>query len=135
VFNREPFASREELFRDRTESFFAFVEQDRFAWRMLFREPPTGDRTIEALHALVHSRGRDAICELFATARSLSFEVDVARRTANEMVAQAVKSVNDGLAAWWYEHPEVPRRVVSEVAIDLAWRGIEQIMTRSGAAG
>jgi len=25
------------------------------------------------------------------------------------MLARAIKSANDGLAAWWYEHPEVSR--------------------------
>jgi hypothetical protein len=40
------------------------------------------------------------------------------------MAAQAVKSINDGLAAWWFEHPEVPREIVCEIAVDLAWRGI-----------
>jgi AcrR family transcriptional regulator len=127
VFDREPASSSERLFRDRTEAFFEFVERDRFAWRMLFREPPTGDRTVEALHALIHSRARDAICELFASATSWEFATDVPRRTVNEMAAQVVKSVNDGLAAWWYERPEVPRAVVSRLAVDLVWRGVERV--------
>jgi hypothetical protein len=57
----------------------------------------------------------------------LEFATDVPRRTVNEMAAQVVKSVNDGLAAWWYERPEVPRAVVSRLAVDLVWRGVERV--------
>jgi AcrR family transcriptional regulator len=131
VFERDPARSPAAQFRDRTDAFFEFVERDRFAWRMLFRDPPTGDPTIEALHALIHARARDAIRELFA-AGALSLEVEMPRKLANEMAAQAIKSINDGLAAWWYDHPTVPRDAVTAVAIGLAWRGVEQITrTRS----
>lgn len=40
------------------------------------------------------------------------------------MLAWAIKSGNDGLAAWWYEHPEVPREQVVDVAVWLCWRGL-----------
>ena len=124
VFRSDTTGSPADRFRARTEAFFEFVERDRFAWRMLFRDPPTGDRTIEALHAFIHARARDAIREQFAATRGLSFEVGVPRAVANEMAAQAIKSINDGLAAWWYEHPSIPREVVCKIAVDLAWRGV-----------
>jgi AcrR family transcriptional regulator len=124
VFDSDTSGSPAERFRARTEAFFAFVERDRFAWRMLFRDPPAGDRTIEALHSFIHARARDAIREQFAATPSMSFEAGAPRGLATEMAAQAVKSINDGLAAWWFEHPEVPREVVCEIAVDLAWRGI-----------
>jgi hypothetical protein len=94
---------------------------------VLFRDPPTGDATIEALHTLIHARARDEIRGLFA-AGSLSLGADIPRALANELAAQAIKSVNDGLAAWWYDHPEIPREVVCEVAIGLAWRGVEDLI-------
>jgi hypothetical protein len=50
----------------------------------------------------------------------------VPRAVANEMAAQAIKSINDGLAAWWYEHPNIPREVVCKVAVDVALRGVPQ---------
>jgi AcrR family transcriptional regulator len=124
VFARNPGGSPAAQFRHRTEAFFEFVESDRFAWRMLFRDPPTGDATIEALHTLIHARARDAIRELFAAGRSLSLGTEVPRPLANELAAQAIKSINDGLAAWWYDHPEVPREQICAVAVGLAWRGI-----------
>ena len=126
VFHSDATGSPADRFRARTKAFFEFVERDRFAWRMLFRDPPTGDRTIEALHAFIHARARDAIREQFAATRGLSFEVGVPRAVANEMAAQAIKSINDGLAAWWYEHPNIPREVVCKIAVDLALRGVGQ---------
>jgi AcrR family transcriptional regulator len=126
VFDSDASGSSLDRFRARTDAFFEFVERDPFAWRMLFRDPPAGDPTIAALHSFIHARARDAIREQFAATRSLSFEFDVPRTMANEMAAQAVKSINDGLAAWWYEHRDVPREVVTGIAVDLAWRGIEQ---------
>jgi len=127
VFARAPGGSAADQFRDRTEAFFEFVGSDRFAWRMLFRDPPTGDATIEALHTLIHARARDAIRELFAAAESISLGTAVPRPLANELAAQAIKSINDGLAAWWYDHPDVSRDVVTAVAVGLAWRGIREV--------
>jgi AcrR family transcriptional regulator len=126
VFDRELAGSPADQFRDRTEAFFEFVERDRFAWRMLFRDPPAGDPTIEALHQAIHAHARDAIRQLVAG--SLSVHADVPRGAVNEMAAQAIKSLNDGLAAWWYTHSEVPRSAVSAVATELAWCGLEQLM-------
>jgi AcrR family transcriptional regulator len=128
VFQSDTSGPPAQRFRARTEAFFEFVECDRFAWRMLFRDPPTGDRTIEALHAFIHARARDAIREQFAGTRGLSFEFGAPHAVANEIAAQAIKSINDGLAAWWYEHPDVPREVVCGIAVDLAWRGIGQFI-------
>jgi AcrR family transcriptional regulator len=130
VFDRDRPSSRAELFRERTAAFFEFVEQDRFAWRMLFRDPPTGDPTIEALHAHIHARARDSIRELLAGAGPLRVDSDIPRSLENEMAAQAIKSINDGLAAWWYEHPDVPRTAVCDVAVNLAWRGVDELTSR-----
>jgi hypothetical protein len=43
------------------------------------------------------------------------------------MLARAIKSGNDGLAAWWYEHREVPKDQVVDVAVALCWRGLARL--------
>jgi len=50
-----------------------------------------------------------------------------ARRTlANELIAEAGKSALNGLAVWWWDHPDVPSEALAggvrlqDVAIDLA---------------
>jgi AcrR family transcriptional regulator len=115
--------SGEELVRRSTEGFFGYVEQNRFAWRMLFRDPPA-DEQIAALHVGIHQRGAAAIAALIHTAPVLRLPPGIPREQADEMIARAIKSGNDGLATWWYEHPEVPRDQVVAVAVSLCWHGL-----------
>ncbi len=115
--------SSEALVRRSTEAFFSFVEQHPYAWRMLFRDPPADDE-VAAFHARIHRHGTAAIAALIHRAPELRLPAGIARERGDEMLARAIKSSNDGLAAWWYEHPEVPREQVVEVAIALCWRGL-----------
>ena len=98
----------EDLVRRSTEAFFAYVEDNRYAWRMLFQDPPA-DGQIAAIHAAIHQRGTAAIAALIHRAPALRLSPGIPRERGDEMIARAIKSGNDGLAAWWYEHPEVPR--------------------------
>jgi len=115
--------SGEALLRRGTEAFFRYVEQNRFAWRMLFRDPPA-DQQIAAIHAEIHDQGTAAIAALIHGALTLRLPPGIPRERADEMIARATKSGNDGLAAWWYEHPEVPREQVVDVAVNLGWHGL-----------
>ena len=118
--------SGEELVWRTTDAFFSFVEQHRYAWRMLFRDPPA-DEQIAAIHARIHQQGSAAIARLIHQAPALRLPPAIPRRQADEMVARAVKSSNDGLAAWWYEHPEVPKDQVVAVAVGLCWSGLARL--------
>jgi AcrR family transcriptional regulator len=115
--------SGEALMRRSTEGFFSFVEQHPYAWRMLFRDPPADDE-IAAAHARIHQNGAAAISGLLHLAPELRLRAGITRDRGAEMLAWAIKSSNDGLAAWWYEHPEVPREQVVEVSVGLCWRGL-----------
>ena len=115
--------SGEELVRRGTDAFFTYVEHNRFAWRMLFRDPPA-DEQIAAIHAGIHQRGTAAIAALIHTAPALRLPPGIPRERADQMIARAIKSGNDGLAAWWYEHPEVPRDQVVDAAVSLCWHGL-----------
>jgi AcrR family transcriptional regulator len=115
--------SGEELVRRSTDAFFGYVEQNRYAWRMLFRDPPA-DEQIAAIHAGIHQRGAAAIAALVHMAPALQLPPGIPREQADQMIARAIKSGNDGLAAWWYEHPEVPRDQVVAVAVSLCWHGL-----------
>ncbi len=120
----------EELVRRSTEAFFSYVEQHRYAWRMLFRDPPADDH-IAAIHDRIHRRGTAAIAALIHLAPVLRLPGGIPRERADAMLARAIKSAHDGLAAWWYEHPEVPRQQVVEIAVSLSWHGLAQL---TGAA-
>jgi AcrR family transcriptional regulator len=118
--------SGEELVRRSTEAFFRYVEQNRYAWRMLFRDPPA-DEQIAAVHAGIHQRGTAAIAALIHLAPALRLPPGIPRERADEMIARASKSGNVGLAAWWYEHPDVPRDQVVDVAVSLCWHGLARL--------
>jgi hypothetical protein len=118
--------SAEDLVRHATDAFFRFVEQNPYAWRMLFRDPPA-DAETATVHAAIHRRSVAAIVGMIALARKLRFTLPIPRERANEMLAHTIKAGNEGLAAWWYEHPEVPRDQVVEIAVSLTWHGIAHL--------
>ncbi len=43
------------------------------------------------------------------------------------MLARAIKSANDGLAAWWYEHPEVSRQQIVAISVSVSWHGLARL--------
>jgi AcrR family transcriptional regulator len=107
------------------DAFFAFVEERRDAWRILFRDvvdPETSavlGRVVEQVTAVVAAliaqdpgaRGRD------------EEEGDQAIRVLAQMLVGAVQSV----ANWWAEHPEVARAQAVEMVMDFAWLGLERL--------
>lgn len=88
-----------------TDAFFAFVEEHPSAWRMLFREPP-GDAGLSRGARRIHDQARANVAELL---RRLAPPNDRASEHSLLLRAEALKSAQQGLAAWWYDHPEVPR--------------------------
>ncbi len=105
------------------DAFFEFVESHPFAWRMIFRDPPA-DKALIKLHRQVQDQATDAIAALLAAAAP-DFILGDERRL--RMGAEALKWQTNGLAAWWYEHREVPRSEVVAVALDLSWLGLERL--------
>lgn len=113
-----------ELFAVNVEAFFAVVEEDRFAWRFIFREPPA-EPALAELHRRLQDRATDAIAALLEATGPPDVTIgDIPRAQASRMAAKAVQSALNGLAEWWYEHPEVPRRQVVAVARRLLWPGL-----------
>ncbi len=45
---------------------------------------------------------------------------------AVEMFAVLVKVSQNGLASWWYEHPEVPREQIVDRLLEFCWTGLER---------
>lgn len=56
------------------------------------------------------------------------------------MFAQLVRTSQNGLAAWWYEHKEVPREAIVERMLEFSWVGLQRVaggerLSGSGAHG
>lgn len=116
-----------ELFTANVEAFYRFVEEHPFAWRMIFRDPPA-DAEIAAAHRNIQHHASAAIATLIGTVQPGEQLVpDVPRDLADIMLAEGIKAINNALAAWWYEHREVPREHVLAVARTLLWTGLRQL--------
>ncbi len=118
--------SARQLLHDTVSAFFEFVEQDPFAWRMLFRDAPA-DAEIAAVHRQIQVQATAALAALFTRAPEVRLSVELDREQANEMFAEAAKSAVNALAGWWYEHRELPREHLVAVTMDFLWHGLERL--------
>jgi AcrR family transcriptional regulator len=116
--------SVEEILRQNTEAFFRFVEANPAAWRILFGEPAPDPEIAEAQRQIQAAATARLAEVIVARVEGLTVSVDIPRSEANELIAQAGKSALNGLAAWWWDHPELSAETLSAVALDLLWAGL-----------
>ena len=109
------------------DAWFAYVEKHPYAWKMLFRDT-TGDPDVQAFHREVERESRAAVMPLFTAEPGV--EHIAGSGAGLEMAWEAVRSLLQGLALWWYEHQRVPRAQVVATAMNLLWVGFERV--RSG---
>jgi AcrR family transcriptional regulator len=108
------------------DAFFAYVEEHRFAWRILFRDPPS-DPEVAAAYQRLDRQATAAIAVFLegGGGRALTAFKDPSQTA--EIFAEVLKAAQNGLASWWYEHPEVPREVIVERLLEFAWIGLERV--------
>ena len=83
------------------ETWFAYVEEHGYAWRMLFHDSG-GDEEIRDFRIATQDRARQVLTGF------LRGQQGVRRREA-EPLAEFLRAGGAGLALWSLEHPEVPR--------------------------
>jgi AcrR family transcriptional regulator len=107
------------------EAFFAFVEERRDAWRMLFRDaadPESSavlDRMVEQVTAEV-----TVLISQDPGARELARMGD---ERSLRLLAEMLVGGAQSMANWWTEHPEASRAQLVEIAMDFAWLGLERL--------
>jgi AcrR family transcriptional regulator len=99
-----------------TESFFAYVEQHRFAWRMLFREPPS-DPMLSRRARRIHDQARANVAALLRRLVPPDEQID---ERALLLHAEALKAAQQAFAAWWYDHPDTPRDLLVATIVAMA---------------
>jgi AcrR family transcriptional regulator len=109
------------------DAWFAYVQTHPYAWRMLFRDT-TGDPEIEAAHRAVADQSRALILPLLAHEAGAENFGAPGEQYALEMGWEAIRGVLQGLAMWWYEHPQVPREQVVATAMNTLWVGFERML-------
>jgi AcrR family transcriptional regulator len=120
------FETTTERVRVGVDAFFTFVEEHPYAWRMLFRDPPT-DPAILSTYRRIHQQATAGIAIFLRVSapETLLDEPDADRDL--EMFAEMLKMAQNGLAVWWYDHREVPREVLVDRVLEFCWLGLERL--------
>ena len=101
------------------DAWFAYVEANPDAARILFREPTNADAA--AVHRAVSERSRGLVLQpLLGAPASAAL---AATGPDLEMTWVVLRGVLQGLALWWVDHPDVPRERVVATALGSLWRG------------
>lgn len=119
----------EERMRVGVDAFFRFVEEHSFAWRMLFRDPPT-DPGVAAAYRRLDRQATVGITAFIETSAGEALAGEDVPPRAAEMFAELLKNAQNGLASWWYEHPEVPRKEIVQRLLQFCWTGLAQLASR-----
>jgi AcrR family transcriptional regulator len=108
------------------DAFFTFVEDHRQLWQMLMRdvlEPEIAD-----IREQVTRRSVQAVAVL--AAQDYEGAGDMPPEVELEGVAVQVVGAAVSLASWWNDHPELPRAMMVNLAMQVLWVGLER--ARSG---
>jgi AcrR family transcriptional regulator len=108
------------------DAFFTFVEDHRELWQMLMRdvlEPEIAD-----IREQVTRRSVQAVAVL--AAQDYEGAGDMPAEVELEGVAVQVVGAAVSLASWWNDHPELPRAMMVNLAMQVLWVGLER--ARSG---
>lgn len=108
------------------DAWFAYVEAHPFAGRMLFRDT-TGDPELKTIQEDVAARSRAALTPLFASEPGATGLSGSIADDGLEMAWVVMRGVLQGLAIWWYDHPDVPRERVVATAVNALWFGFERV--------
>lgn len=118
-------ASLEERVPAVADAWFAYVESNPFAWRMLFQDV-TGDPEIRAFHAGMRDTARAAIASLLRGEPAVGLPPTIVESTA-----ELLRSAMTGLALWWLERPDVAREALVRTVVLATWHGLAGSMARS----
>jgi hypothetical protein len=111
---------------DAVDEWFRYVEAHPFAGRLLFRNV-TGDPELEPLHQKIRD---DSRAELLPIVDYVLAEANITAADALdvELVWETLRAVLQGLALWWQEHPDVPRRRIVAAAMNSTWIGFDRLL-------
>lgn len=125
------FEDTAERIRVGVDAFFTFVEENPYAWRMLFRDPPT-DPAIVSTYRRIHRQATDGIALFLKAAAPPALLRDPQVDRDLEMFAEMLKMAQNGIAVWWYDHREVPRQELVDRVLEFCWVGLERVAAGEG---
>ena len=108
------------------DAFFTFVENHRQLWQMLMKDVLEPD--IADIREEVTRRSVQAVAAL--AAQDYEGGGDMPAEVELEGVAVQVVGAAVSLSSWWNDHPELPRTMMVNLAMQVLWVGLER--ARSG---
>jgi AcrR family transcriptional regulator len=116
------------------DAFFRFVEQHPYAWRMMFRDPPS-DPGVAAAYRRLSEVATGTIASFIRAEAVIPARKEESPGQGAEVFAELLRSAQVGLATWWYEHREVPREEIVERLLEFCWVGLERAVADRSAGG
>ena len=108
------------------DAFFAFVHDHPATWRLLFRDAPA-DAAVAEQARRQQAQTTRALAALLRADAGVWGGADPDAEQATEIVAELLKSGLNGLAGWWWDHPDVPRERLVELVMAALWTGLERL--------
>lgn len=118
----------EDRLRGGIDAFLSFVEENRVAFRVLFRD--AADPEVADVLAGVQAQALGVIAALInADPDGVILQIDDEdeRQSRVETHAAMLSGAVQALAAWWEDHQDVPRSDLVERVVEFTWIGIEQL--------
>lgn len=109
-------------------AFFAHVDENREEWAVLFGELAARGAPASKEVAAVRRSITDRTAALFDVVLRRA-GVDAAKVGGTEPLAHAFVGAGESLANWWLEHPEESTEKMADRLIDVAWGGLEKLLT------
>lgn len=126
--------SHEQRLRSGVEAFFAYVDEHRDGWAVLYAEAAQGG-PFAAEIADLRARIRSIVNGLFAQAATGGKQRSRQARAASEPLAEAFVGAGEALANWWLAHPALSRATVTETLMAMAWVGLRDLLADATRAG
>jgi AcrR family transcriptional regulator len=101
----------EERVRAILETWFEYVSERGYAWRMIFRDSGGGPE-IEAFRRGNQDRAREVLAGFIAAQKGIP-------KAQVEPLAEFLRAGGAGLALWALDHPEVPRATLVATATQI----------------
>lgn len=125
--------SAEARIRTLIDAFFLYVQTHPATWRTLFQDV-LGDREALAAQRRVQSEANQLMAlRLLADGGPLA-GIEAGGSARLDLLAELWGSGLNGLARWWYEHPEVARADLVDTAMDGLWRGLRDLIPAARSA-
>jgi AcrR family transcriptional regulator len=115
--------------RKRVGEFFAFVEEHRDGWTVLF-SAVTSSRPLEDEVAELRRQIAEAVRRWLEAAQP---EGAGSLGTAGEAIAHAIVGAGESLANWWLEHPDVRRQEVTDWYVGIVQAALPAALGRASA--